>query len=155
MTSHIFIFFSHWMPKIMLSPNDPSFFEPVLSPNAQPVGGRALHPYPLHIWLPPPGIKFQNFKRGGYFDILLIFFSHQGRDTKNPSAHISLTNIGLHVFRSPYSHFFSFPISQNLRIYYVWFLFGVTPVLIVFRAILKQLINNWKSTTNIILMKNL
>ena len=34
MTPHIFVFFSHWMPKIMLSPNDPSFFEPVLSPNA-------------------------------------------------------------------------------------------------------------------------
>ena len=27
----------------------------------QPVGGRALHPYPLHIWLPPPRIT-----RGSY-----------------------------------------------------------------------------------------
>ena len=40
--------------------------------------------------------------------------------------------------------FFSFPTMQKLQIYHVWFLFGGTPVLvlILFREILEQSINN-------------
>ena len=36
----------------------------------------------------------------GYFDLLFTFFSHQGKVTKIPSAHISLTYI--HIFCSHY-----------------------------------------------------
>ena len=58
MTPHIFVFFSHWMPKIMLSPNDPSFFEPVLSLNAPACLSAALTPVSISYLTapPPPGI---------------------------------------------------------------------------------------------------
>ena len=44
--------------------------------------------------------KWRSFKKRGYFDLLFTFFSHQGKVTKIPSAHISLTYI--HVFCSLY-----------------------------------------------------
>ena len=55
MTPHIFVFFSHWMPKIMLSPNDPSFFEPVLSPNAPACWRAGLTPVSTSYLTAPPG----------------------------------------------------------------------------------------------------
>ena len=54
-------------------------------------------------------IKFQNgahLKKKAIFDLLFKFFSHQGKDTKNPSAHISLTHI--HLFCSIPIDFFFF-----------------------------------------------
>ena len=44
--------------------------------------------------------KWRSFEKKGYFDLLFTFSSHQGKVTKNPSAHISNTYI--HVFCSPY-----------------------------------------------------
>ena len=38
--------------------------------------------------------------------------------------------------------FFALPIVKKMRIYQVWFLFGLIPVLILIRAILEQSINN-------------
>ena len=38
--------------------------------------------------------------KGAIFDLLVTFFSHQGKDTKTPSAHMKLTCI--HIFCSPY-----------------------------------------------------
>ena len=70
-------------------------------------------------------IKFQNgtHLKKGYFWPTFHIFSHQGKDTTIPSAHISLTSI--HVFCSP-CWLFALPSLQKLRIYHVWFLFGVT-----------------------------
>ena len=48
--------------------------------------------------------KWRPFEKKGYFDLLFTFFSHQGKVTKIPSAHISITYI--HVFCSPYWPFF-------------------------------------------------
>ena len=48
MTPYIFTLFSHQMPKIMLSLNDPSFFEIVLSPDAPACGSVSLTP--VSIW---------------------------------------------------------------------------------------------------------
>ena len=48
-------------------------------------------------------INFQNgahLKERLFFDLLFTFFSYQGKVTKFPLAHISLTYI--HVFCSPY-----------------------------------------------------
>ena len=85
-------------------------------------------------------IKFQNGaylkKKKAIIDLLFSFFSHQGKVTKNPSAHISLTYI--HVFCSPYKQntymYFAHPIDflpnqfwKKVRIYQVWFLFSVIP----------------------------
>ena len=64
-------------------------------------------------------------KKGLFLIYFSNFFSNQGKDTKNPSAHISL----LHKY-TYFAHpidFFAIPILQKLRIYHVWFLFGVTP----------------------------
>ena len=73
------------------------------------------------------------------FDLLFTFFSYQGKATKIPSAHISLTYI--HVFCSPYWLFLcvtNLKKKKNSRYFsLVWFL-----VLILIRAILKQSINN-------------
>ena len=47
--------------------------------------------------------KWRSFIKRAIFDLLFTFFSHQGKVTKIPSAHISLTFI--HVFCSPYGPF--------------------------------------------------
>ena len=44
--------------------------------------------------------KWRSFEKRAILDLLFTFFSHQGKITKNPSAHISLTYI--HVFCSSY-----------------------------------------------------
>ena len=44
--------------------------------------------------------KWRSFEKRAIFDLLFTFFSYQGKDTKIPSTHISLTYI--HVFCSPY-----------------------------------------------------
>ena len=64
-------------------------------------------------------IKFQNgahLKKRAIFDLLFRFFSYQGKVTKIPSAHISLTYI--HVFCSPCWLFFALQVR---------FLFGMIP----------------------------
>ena len=67
--------------------------------------------------------KWRSFEKRAIFDLLFTFFSHQGKVTKIPSAHISLTYI--HVFCSPYWPFLPY---QFLRIYQIRFLFGMSPV---------------------------
>ena len=81
--------------------------------------------------------KWRSFKEKAIFDLLFTFFSHQGKDTKNPPAHISLTYT---YFGRPID-FFALRILQKLRIYHVWFLFGVTPGVDSFRTILEQSVN--------------
>ena len=44
--------------------------------------------------------KWRSFGKRAIFNLLFTFCSHQGKVTKIPSAHISLTYI--HVFCSPY-----------------------------------------------------
>ena len=44
--------------------------------------------------------KWRSFEKIAIFDLLFTFSSHQGKDTKIASAHISNTYI--HVFCSPY-----------------------------------------------------
>ena len=44
--------------------------------------------------------KWRSFENRTIFDLLFTYFSYQGKVTKIPSAHISLTYI--HVFCSPY-----------------------------------------------------
>ena len=44
--------------------------------------------------------KWRSFEKRAIFDLLFTIFSQQGKVTKIPSAHISLTYI--HVFCSPY-----------------------------------------------------
>ena len=45
--------------------------------------------------------KWHSFeKKKAIFDLIFTFFSHQGKDTKIPSGHITLTYI--HMFCSPY-----------------------------------------------------
>ena len=47
--------------------------------------------------------KWCSFEKRAIFDVLFTFSSHQGKVTKIPSAHISLTY--MHVFCSPYDFF--------------------------------------------------
>ena len=69
--------------------------------------------------------KWRSFEKSAIFDLLFTFFSHQGKVTKIPSAHISLTYI--HIFCSPLLTFFALPILKKIRIYQVRFLFGMSP----------------------------
>ena len=55
--------------------------------------------------------KWRSFEIRAVFDLLFTFFSHQGKYTKIPSAHISLTFI--HVFCSPYWPFLPFQFCTN------------------------------------------
>ena len=74
--------------------------------------------------------KWRSFEKRAIFDLLFTFFSHQGKVTKLPSAHISITY--MHVFCSPYWLFFALPILKNTNLSgtvslwyesWCWFLF--------------------------------
>ena len=73
----------------------------------------------------------------GYFDLLFTVFSHQGKVTKIPSAHISLTYM---YFNHPVDLFSPLPILKKKYEFVkygfslLWFL-----VLILILAILEQL----------------
>ena len=69
--------------------------------------------------------KWRSCEKGAIFDLLFTFFSHQGKFTKIPSAHISLTYI--HVFCSTYWHILPYQFWKKILIYQVWFLFGMSP----------------------------
>ena len=76
--------------------------------------------------------KWRSFEKRAIFDLLFTFFSHQGKVTKIPSAHISLTYI--HVFCSPYWLFLLYQfkkkntnLSDTVSLWYessCWFLFA-------------------------------
>ena len=84
--------------------------------------------------------KWCSFEKRAIFDLLFTFFSHQGKVTKIPSAHISLTYI--HIFCSPYWPFLPYQFWKKYKfIRYGFSLVGVL-VLILIRAILEQSINN-------------
>ena len=67
-----------------------------------------------------------SYDKRAIFDLLFTFFSLQGRATKVPSAHISLTYIH-HVYFAYPIDFFALPILKKIPIYQVWFLFGIIP----------------------------
>ena len=69
--------------------------------------------------------KWCSFEKRAIFGLLFTFSSHQGKVTKIPSAHISLTYI--HIFCSPYWLFFALPNLKKIQIYQVGFLFGMSP----------------------------
>ena len=69
--------------------------------------------------------KWRSFEKRAIFDLLFTFFSHQGKVTKTPSAHISLTYI--HIFCSPYWLFLPCQFWKKIRIYQIRFLFGMSP----------------------------
>ena len=69
--------------------------------------------------------KWRSFEKRSIFDLLFTFFSHQGKVTKIPSAHISLTYI--HIFCSPYWPFLPYQFWKKIQIYQIRFLFGMSP----------------------------
>ena len=75
--------------------------------------------------------KWCSFEKRAIFDLLFTFFSHQGKVTKIPSAHISLTYI--HVFCSSYWLFCLTNFEKNTNLSgtvslwyesWCWFLFA-------------------------------
>ena len=58
--------------------------------------------------------KWCSFEKRAIFDLLFTFFSHQGKVTKIPSAHISLTYI--HIFCSPYWLFCLTSLEKNTNL---------------------------------------
>ena len=69
--------------------------------------------------------KWRSFEKKAIFDLLFTFYSHRGKLTKIPSAHISLTYI--HIFLLTLLTFFALPILKKIRIYQIRFLFGMSP----------------------------
>ena len=67
--------------------------------------------------------KWRSFEKRAIFDLLFTFFSYQGKVTKIPSAHISLTYTH---FAHPID-FFCLPNLKKIRIYQIRFLFGMSP----------------------------
>ena len=70
--------------------------------------------------------KWRSFEKRAIFDLLFTFFSHQGKVTKIPSAHISLTHIHTCILLTLLT-FIALPILKKIWIYQVWFLFGMSP----------------------------
>ena len=75
--------------------------------------------------------KWRSFEKRTIFDLLFIFFRYQGKVTKIPLAHISLTYI--HVFCSPYWLFCLTNFEKNTNLSgmvslwyesWCWFLFA-------------------------------
>ena len=84
--------------------------------------------------------KWRSFEKRAIFDLFFNFFSHQGKDTKIPSAHISLTCI--HIFCSPYLLFLPSQCCKNCEFIRYGFSLVWVLVLILICAILEQSINN-------------
>ena len=84
--------------------------------------------------------KWRSFEKRAIFDIFFTFFSYQGKVTKIPSAHISLTYI--HIFCSPYWLFLPYQFWKKYEFIRYGFSFVWVLVLILIRAILEQSINN-------------
>ena len=84
--------------------------------------------------------KWRSFEKRAIFDLRFTFFSYQGKVTKIPPAHISLTLI--HIFCSPYWLFLPHQFWKKIRIYQVWFLFGMIPSVDSYLHHLEQSINN-------------
>ena len=70
--------------------------------------------------------KWRSFEKRAIYDLLFTFSSHQGKVTKIPSAYISNTYIHTHILLTLLT-FFALPILKKIRIYQVWFLFGMSP----------------------------
>ena len=90
--------------------------------------------------------KWRSFEKRAILDLLFTFFSHQGKVTKIPSAHISLTYI--HVFCSPYWFFYLPNFEKNMNLsgtVYLWYESWLNLI----RAILEQSINNKNSEQNL------
>ena len=75
--------------------------------------------------------KWRSFEKRVIFDLLFTFSNHQGKITKIPSVHISLTYI--HVFCSPYWLFYLTNFEKNTNLSgtvslwyesWCWFLFA-------------------------------
>ena len=84
--------------------------------------------------------KWRSFEKSAIFDLLFTSFSHKGKVTKIPSAHISLTYI--HVFCSPYWLFLSYQFLKKYKFIRYGFSLVWVLVLILIHAILEQSINN-------------
>ena len=83
--------------------------------------------------------KWASFEKA-IFDLFFTFFSHQGKVTKIPPAHISLTYI--HVFCSPFWLFLPYQFRKKYEFIRYGFSLVWVLVLILIRDILKQSINN-------------
>ena len=86
--------------------------------------------------------KWCSFEKRAIFDLLFTFFSHQGKVTKIPSAHISPTYI--HVYCSPYWLFLPYQFWKKHKFIRDGFSLVWVLVLILIRAILEQSMNNKK-----------
>ena len=84
--------------------------------------------------------KWRSIEKGAIFDLLFTFFSHQGKATKIPSAHTSLTYI--QVFCSPYWLFLPYQFWKKYKFIRYGFSLVWVLVLILILAILEQSINN-------------
>ena len=84
--------------------------------------------------------KWRSFETRAIFDLLFAFFSHHGKVTKIPSAHISHTC--LHVFCSSYRLFLPYQFWKKYEFIRYGFSLVWVLVLILIRAILEQSINN-------------
>ena len=84
--------------------------------------------------------KWRSFEKRAIFDLLFTFFSHQGKVTKSPSAHISHTYI--HIFCSPYWLFLPYQFRRKYEFVRYGFSLVWVLALILIRAILEQSINN-------------
>ena len=69
--------------------------------------------------------KWRSIEKRAIFDLLFTFSSHQGKVTQIYfSTH--LTHIHTHILLTLLT-FFALPILKKIRIYRVWFLFGMSP----------------------------
>ena len=92
--------------------------------------------------------KWRSFEKGGICDLLLTFFSHQGKVRKITLANISLTYI--HVFCSPYWLFLPYQFwKKNTNIRYSFSLVLWVLLLILIGAIMEQSMNNKMVSKNL------
>ena len=85
--------------------------------------------------------KWRSFEKRAIFDLLFTFFSHQGKVTKIPSVHISLTYTYTY-FAHPIDFFLPYQFWKKYEFIRYGFSLVWVLVLILIRTILEQSINN-------------
>ena len=67
-------------------------------------------------------------KKKGYFDLLITFFSHQGKDRNRGGLFLQhISHLHKYTYLAHPIDVFALPILQKLPIYRVLFFFGATP----------------------------
>ena len=69
--------------------------------------------------------KWRSFEKRAILDLLFTYFSHQGKDSS--STYLTHIHTCILLTLLPIFFLFTLPVLKKIRIYQLWFLFGMSP----------------------------